>query len=429
MVIAITTHGSTGDVYPLIRLSLTLQEQGHEVRFATSKPFKKEVEHAGIDFYQIPPDWEMEELTFWMGRLQNLKSPVRQLKELYKAAAPHMEQIIDAMDQVLEGADCLISSYLFPMNKAIADKHGLPFISYAFAHNSVPSRYYAPHGLPRLRGMPDWIQHAWNRFAWQLGNIAVDTAINQTISKQLKNKGLPRVKDFFSKPAELVLVAVSPELMRPKTKLNPRFQFTGYCRWQSPTSEPAEERIKAFRGDQLVPVITFGSMVYDSPDEYINRLVSNWPSNRKLIIQPGWSGFKVPPSAKNILEVGKMSHDQLFTHASLVIHHGGAGTTASVLHAGKPHIVVPHIGDQNFFCSEVVRLGCGIRCRKKHWPEKLFDKVSKIEGDSRYLFTPQEQMKVLKTENGPMEASNQIQLFVEWKKSQIGEPLRDLEDL
>ncbi|EDY81379.1 Glycosyltransferase family 28 N-terminal domain [Verrucomicrobiia bacterium DG1235] len=428
MTIVITTHGSTGDIYPLIRLALALQEAGHTVRFATSRPFKPDVEAAGVPFFQIPPDWDKSELQYWMGRLQKLKSPVSQLKEMYRAAAPHLEAIVDSMEEVVQGADCLISSYLFPINKAIAEKHNIPFVSYAFAHNTVPSRFYPPHEFPRLRGMPDWIQLRWNRFCWKLGNVVVDTAINTTISRTFKKKGLPGVKDFFSKSAELVLVAVSPGLMRPKIKLHPRFQFTGYCRWQSPTSDEAETKILAFRGEQLVPVITFGSMVYEKPEETMARLVAAWPNDKKLILQTGWSGFKVPASAHNILELGPMSHDQLLKHASVVIHHGGAGTTASVLHAGKPHIVVPHIGDQDFFSAEVKRLGCGIKARKKTWPEKLADKVAQVETDPNYLAAARDALRVLQQENGPAEAVHQIEAYLEHRRQLIGDFLNPDEE-
>lgn len=428
MTIVITTHGSTGDIYPLIRLARELIAAGHTVRFATSRPFQPDVEAAGVPFFQIPPDWDKQELLYWMGRLQKLKSPVAQLKEMYRAAAPHFEAIIDGMEQALDGADCLISSYLFPMNKAIAEKRGVPFVSYAFAHNTVPSRFYPPHDLPRLRGMPNWIQLRWNRFAWKLGNVIVDTTINNTISRALKRKGLAPVKDFFSKSAELVLVAVSPGLMRPKIQLNPRFQFSGYCRWQAPVSKEAEAKLKAFRGEQLVPVLTFGSMVYDQPDVFMKRLLAAWPRDRKLVLQPGWSGFKVPPEATHILEVGPMSHDQLFQHASVVIHHGGAGTTASVLYAGKPHIVVPHIGDQDFFSAEVIRLGCGIKARKKTWPERLACKVDKVESSPRYRQAALEALQVLQEENGPAEAVRQIELYIDRRRLQIGDPLPIDED-
>lgn len=424
MTIVITTHGSTGDIYPLIRLSLALIEAGHQVRFATSMAYRQEVEDAGVPFYDIPPAWDKKELQYWMGRLQKLKSPVAQLKELYRAAAPHLEDTIDAMEEILADADCLISSYLFPINKAIATKRGVPYISYAFAHNTVPSRYYPPHGFPRLRGWPNWIQLRWNRFCWKMGNVVVDTTINATISRALKKKGLAPVKDFFSKSAALVLVAVSPGLMRPKTKLNPRFQFSGYCRWQAPVNPELEQRIHHFTQGQAVPILTYGSMVYDDPEAFMRRLLENWPADKKLILQPGWSGFKVPAAARNILEVGPLSHDQLFAHASVVIHHGGAGTTASVLHAGKPHIVVPHIGDQNFFAAEVIRLGAGIKLRKTRWPESLFEKVELMENTPSFSKTALQLQSTLLQENGPAASVRLIEAFLASGRQPMAETSR-----
>ncbi len=412
MIIVITTHGSTGDIFPLIGLSVMLKKAGHQVRFATSKPFQKDIENAGIDFYPVPPDWSQSDLANWMGKLQTVKSPIRQLKILYRAALPHLAESIDVMERILENADCLISSYLFPINGSIAKKHKVPFITYAFAHNTVPSRYCPPHGLPRLRGLPYWIQLRWNRFAWKLCNIAVDTAINQTVSRTLKKKGLPPVRDFFSKSAKLVLVAVSPSLMQPKTKLNRRFQFTGYCRWQSPEIEEISQQVLEFTGGKLTPILTFGSMVYQNPDDYIERLLNHWPKDRKLILQTGWSGFQVPQSASHILQIGPVSHDQLFQHGSVIIHHGGAGTTASALHAGKPQIVVPHIGDQDFFSSEVIRLGCGVKCLKRKWPEQLFRKVSQVESNRQIQTKADECLELLKMEDGPREALAQIEKFV-----------------
>jgi len=107
-----------------------------------------------------------------------------------------------------------------------------------------------------------------------------------------------------------------------------------------------------------------------------------------------------------------VSHDQLFQHGSVIIHHGGAGTTASALHAGKPQIVVPHIGDQDFFSSEVIRLGCGVKCLKRKWPEQLFRKVSQVESNRQIQTKADECLELLKMEDGPREALAQIEKFV-----------------
>ncbi|MEZ5277653.1 MAG: glycosyltransferase [Opitutaceae bacterium] len=408
----LTSHGSTGDIYPMIGLGVALQNAGHQASFATSPPFRAEIEAAGLNYLQIPPLWSQANLAYWMGVLQSHSTPLMQLRALYRAARPHISSLIDEMDRHLQTADALISSYLFPMNRALAERHGLPFATFAFAHNTVPSRYHPPEGLPRLRFMPGPIQQSWNRTCWRLGNLLVDTVINQTIARELKARGLPQVRDFFSKPADLVLLGVSKGLMHPPFKLNPRFRFVGYSRWQASHSGKLESEILAFTRGGKVPILTFGSMVYDRPGRWMGRLVNNWPSERKLIIQEGWGRLKPPPGHPNLFSIGPCSHDQLFSHASVVIHHGGAGTTASVLHAGRPHIVVPHIADQHFFSGEVKRLGVGHRIRKSRWPELLHQTVQQIEQDPSLAERVADARRILQNEDGPGEAVREIEAFV-----------------
>ena len=47
----------------------------------------------------------------------------------------------------------------------------------------------------------------------------------------------------------------------------------------------------------------------------------------------------------------------LFPHASVVIHHGGIGSTAQVLRAGRPMLVVPIAHDQYDNAARVGALG------------------------------------------------------------------------
>ena len=52
-------------------------------------------------------------------------------------------------------------------------------------------------------------------------------------------------------------------------------------------------------------------------------------------------------------------HDKLFPLMSAIVHHGGAGTTASAFRAGKPQVVVPYFGDQPFWGARVEALNVG----------------------------------------------------------------------
>jgi sterol 3beta-glucosyltransferase len=52
-------------------------------------------------------------------------------------------------------------------------------------------------------------------------------------------------------------------------------------------------------------------------------------------------------------------HDWLFPQVAAVVHHGGAGTTAAGLRAGKPSVICPFLGDQPFWGGIVQQLGVG----------------------------------------------------------------------
>src|SRR5699024_5183199 len=60
-----------------------------------------------------------------------------------------------------------------------------------------------------------------------------------------------------------------------------------------------------------------------------------------------------------ILTLDEAPHEHLFPRVDAVVHHGGAGTTAAGLRAGRPTLVCPVLGDQAFWGQRVASLGAG----------------------------------------------------------------------
>jgi UDP:flavonoid glycosyltransferase YjiC (YdhE family) len=67
-------------------------------------------------------------------------------------------------------------------------------------------------------------------------------------------------------------------------------------------------------------------------------------------------GVELPPG---VFSVGDVDHTTLFPRTDLIVHHGGAGTTAAALRSGVPQLIVPHIVDQFFHGRRIAELGAG----------------------------------------------------------------------
>jgi vancomycin aglycone glucosyltransferase len=403
MQVLLTSHGSTGDIYPVIRLGRALVEAGHSVRFATVSLFREEIESAGIEFVYLPPDWDQSGFAEAMRDLTKAKNPLDLLRIIYSESLPYLDEILSTLSCELKNADVFVTSYVFANLSVLARQRKVPCAVTTFAHNAVPSVDYPPEGLPRLMA-PAFLRRRWNRMLWRLTDRVLCWQINRVVGEVMERHGMGRATSFALEPADLALVAVSPALCQPRHLWSERFRFSGYLRWQSPEDSALKERLEAFCQGARVPILTFGSVTFEEARKVMSRFMRNWPAGKKIIIQSGWAGLTIERPHTGMLRVERVSHDQLFQHASMVIHHGGAGTTASVLHAGVPHIVIPHIGDQWFFASEVKRLGVGLEVKRKRWPEDLPKAARTIEKSKKMAIRAQKIAMLLAGENGPAEA-------------------------
>lgn len=131
----------------------------------------------------------------------------------------------------------------------------------------------------------------------------------------------------------------------------------------SETSYKPPKEIDTFLNAGPRPIyVGFGSIVVDDPVKLTNIVFKSvQKAGQRALISKGWGGLgadevDVPD---NILIIGNCPHDWLFGQVSCVIHHGGAGTTAAGLALGRPTIIIPFFGDQQFWGDIVARAGAG----------------------------------------------------------------------
>ncbi len=417
----LTSHGSTGDIYPVIALGKAMKAAGHEVRFATLDFFRDEVERAGLEFVSVPPDWDKERLSEAMRHLSRKKNPIRLLQAIYHQSIPFIGELMNRLEEAMEDCDLVVSSYLFAHFRVLAQKKNKPFAVITFSHNVVPSPHYPPFPIAKLWLMPRFAQSLWNRLLWKASDRFILLALNRTMGRHMKRAGRPKIKHFLMNPGDISLVAVSHKLLN--TSPHPshsKFQFTGYLRWQSKEDPELDVVLTEFCDGQKVPILNFGSVSFDKTEEIMARFMDNWPMGKKLILQTGWANLNAIQERSEILVIGKVSHDQLFRYGSVIIHHGGAGTTASALHAGVPQIIVPHFGDQFMWAREVRKLGSGIRIRRRRWPERMIAGVQYIESQPHFQRKATEVAEILASEDGEGNAVAALEeLYAAWYPSVV----------
>jgi sterol 3beta-glucosyltransferase len=106
--------------------------------------------------------------------------------------------------------------------------------------------------------------------------------------------------------------------------------------------------------------VSFGSMVRRD-GERIGRAVLEAlaRTGQRGVVLMGWGSWRPERESDFICYLHEVPHDWLFPRCSLVVHHGGAGTTAAGLRSGKPNVVVPFAADQPFWARRVKALGAG----------------------------------------------------------------------
>ena len=113
---------------------------------------------------------------------------------------------------------------------------------------------------------------------------------------------------------------------------------TGYWFHDSDQSWRPPPSLAEFIDGGAPPVyIGFGSMFTRRAEE-ITKIVLKTVgrTGQRAVISTGWGGLRPENPPDDVHVVDGVPHDWLFPRMAAVVHHGGAGTTAAGLRAGKP---------------------------------------------------------------------------------------------
>lgn len=365
MKILILTYGSRGDVQPYVALGKGLKAAGHGVTLATSTRFRAFVEDHGLAFEPMSDallalvDTDAgKDLLENGGTFFGLAS--RGIR-LMKRMRPANEQLL--RDSWRAAQACRPDLVVFHPKAAaaphIAEKLGIGSMLATPIPIVVPTAAYRFPVFPTLP-LGGWYNRATHRFIRAVTN----RSLRGYVARFRAEIGLPPLPSYdLTTTADGRAIPVlhgHSEAVLPRPADWPdSAHVTGY--WFLPAAAdwaPAAELTDFLERGAAPVYVGFGSMAGRDPDRLAAETVEALGrAGLRGILATGWGGLRPETLPDTVLSIEHAPHDWLFPKVAAVVHHGGAGTTAAALRAGKPSVVVPFFGDQPFWAARLHALG------------------------------------------------------------------------
>ncbi len=287
-------------------------------------------------------------------------SPTREYVSLRQ---PHLHRMMGNCLEACRDAELILltNAELF-IGQSVAEKLGIP-TCWTCLQPVTPSCYLANFLFATC---PDWVPCS------SIYNMASHAVFSNLVWQFLRTDLNRARRDILGLPALGVLGPASEflwptfclhgysEHVVPKPKdWGAEHHLTGYWFLDAPRTWQPPAELEAFLEAGPAPVyIGFGSMHNRDPEvatTLVLRALAR--AGKRGVLFCGWSGLRPRAGADNVYFLESAPHDWLFPRMAAIVHHGGAGTTAAALRAGKPSFVVPYMSDQPFWASRLFDLG------------------------------------------------------------------------
>jgi sterol 3beta-glucosyltransferase len=377
----IVSIGSRGDVQPYVALALSLRERGQEATVMAHENFKDFVEGYGVKFIPLTGNVEamlQSEEGMRTVRAGNIVAFTRYLQKITQKIA---DSIVSDIFETCKTMDVLIASLLaLPWVQGISEKLGKKWALVQLNLPTVPTKAFPMAGLDFFN-FP-----AYNKLTYRFYAFAYHQAGKKLIDGFRKSLDLPRMKTSLMKKIEdekiLNLHCFSPSLLARPDDWAAQNQITGFLFLPSTTNERIPIELIHWLNAGHKPIyIGFGSIPIPNPKKIISILKELLEeSNNRFIFCQGWSFPIDLPKHPNLFLVESISHQWLFPFCKTAIIHGGVGTTAAVLNAKIPAIIVSIIADQPWWGKIIERKKLGFHIPfKKLSTQKLLAAINKSQ--------------------------------------------------
>jgi sterol 3beta-glucosyltransferase len=368
MKILLLTVGTRGDVEPFMALGKGLRERGHDVTVCTTEGFAPFVERHGLRYAYL--NNELVELTTAEVGRKGIEDfgggPLGKTRWIVEAARrfkPIFRRLLAEQWTAAQGTELVVFHPNAVGGIHIAEALGVPGIMADPMPTWVPTGEFPNFVFPALK-----LGARYNRLTYRVLPALTRGMYGSVVARwRRETLGLPP-RSFLASDLERsdrravpVLQCFSPQVVPRPRDWPATVIVTGYWFLEETSEWQPSEPLLDFLESGPPPVfVGFGSMAGRDPAT-LGRTVleSLHRAGQRAIVVTGWGGIQIADPPADVFVIDSAPYAWLLPRVAAVVHHGGAGTTAAGLRAGKPSVVCPFVADQPFWGARVAALGAG----------------------------------------------------------------------
>eukprot|EP00946_MAST-07B_sp_MAST-7B-sp1_P000983 g983.t1 len=386
------TVGTRGDVQPFVALGKSLIKMGHRPVIVTHRKMESFVSSHGIDFRYCGVEFDQHGVVGKAAESASIYSWFREAlrKVTLQQYTNVNSHFFSACSEEGEDAADLIVSTGHTVGPAMdfAEKLGIPMWCCQLTPHQWLTRSFGPHShQTSCCGCLNLIRHYayWGELSRAYSEAKVASHAHafrrEVLGLSPADPGLQRVLDMFQ--VKTFFVAARMVVPQPMDWPVPSNVCGFFFLDQDDYRPPAALEAFLDTSESAPPVvcINFGSMVLVERTNFVQDAAkAAIACGKRVLLITGWAS---PPKdlPDGCFCVESVPHEWVFKKCCAVIHHGGAGTTARVLQAGVPSVIVPILigTDQPWWADRVEELDCGVHVRGVNPGQKeIQDALTKV---------------------------------------------------
>jgi len=353
--------GSRGDVQPLLALGIGLRAAGVSVRVATHRDFEAAVRAHQLEYFPLIGHAS----SFFGGAAGNaFRERVRKPAEFRRLFDNYLslffERFLRDAWAASEDADVVLS--WSRIATSLTERLKVP----VFVVSLNPVLHLPTSAFPNpFQGPSGWrLGPLFNRLTWRLALPATRIGETQLNAWRRDQLGLAPIgwREELRRLRRLPhLLGYSPSVLPRPRDWARSIHVTGYWFLDEPAAYQPPADLAAFVEAGPPPIaVGFSSQVGRNAAAVTRTVVDAVTrAEARAVLVSGFGGLKGVAFPPHVFPVRTVPYDWLLPRVRAMVHHGGAGSTATALRVDLPNLAVPFGYDQALWGARVHALGAG----------------------------------------------------------------------